>query len=32
MKKHAKISNELFELRQILLEVKEKKGFRKLFK
>jgi small GTP-binding protein len=32
MKKHTKISNELFELRQIFLEVKDKKGFRKLFK
>lgn len=32
LRKQTKISNELFELRQIFLEAKEKKGFRKLFK
>lgn len=32
LRKQTKIANELFELRQIFSEVKEKKGFRKLFK
>ena len=31
-KKQTKISNELFEIKQIFLEAKEKKGFRKFFK